>query len=361
MTQDDRAFLFDYLRTPSPTGQEVNGQKLWRERISPFADELRSDSYGNCWATLKGTNDHDGPTVMIEAHADEIGFMIQYIDDDGFIYISPAGGSDATITRAKRITFFGKHGPVHGVIGSTAIHLRKDDAGSEKVPKWHEVFVDIGATSKDDVLQRGLHIGCYAVYHEGGPLELTEGKITGRAIDNRISGFLLTKVFEQLKDNRPAATVVALNSVQEEVGGYGARMAAYEISPDIALVFDVTHATDTPGIDQKKFGAVKLGAGPAVTHGTANHPLLVKRLIDLADKNELPLQHESASRYTGTDTDDIFITKSGIPSVLLSIPLRYMHSPVEMMDEKDFENTLRLTLEFLRSFQPGERVRIDLT
>ncbi len=348
-----QAFLTELLNTPSPTGQEMAGQRKWASYIENFADSLECDAYGNTWATLNGRVE-DGLKIMLEAHADEIGFMINYISDEGFLSIVPVGGSDAAITRGKRVIFYGDDGAeVKGVIANTAIHLRKD-LGSEKAPKWSEVFVDIGAKDKKAVEARGLRVGHFGVY-DYEPLELSENRLTSRAIDNRISGYILARVFENLKQGeQPQVSTYVVNAIQEEIGGHGATMVSYRLFPDVAICFDVTHATDTPGIDKKKHGEVKLGKGPTVTHGTANHPLLVQRIVDIAKREQIPLQHEASSRYTGTDTDSIYTAKTGIPSALISIPLRYMHSPVEIVDLEDVENTIKLVTALILDLKPDE-------
>ncbi len=352
LSDDDRTFLFDLLRTPSPTGWEAPGQRLWAARARAHADRLDSDAYGNAWATQKGK----GPTVLLEAHADEIGFAIKYVTDEGFLRLDRIGGSDHAIARARRLVFLGDDGPVPGIIGNTAIHIRDRSNGDEKVPKVEELFVDVGASSREEVAALGLRVGHPAVYTDAAHL-LTESRIAGRALDNRLGGFVLTQVLAQLAKKKAKATVVALNAVQEEIGGNGARMAAYAIEPDVAVVLDVTHATDTPGIEKAKHGAVELGKGPTVTHGTVNHPAVVARLIEVAEAEGIPLQHESSSRYSGTDTDVIFTSRRGIPSALVSIPLRYMHSTVETVDVADVEATARLLAAFARSVRADDTFR----
>ena len=355
MTDADRAFLFDLLRTPSPTGFEAPGQRVWAARASTLADRVESDSYGNVWATRPGSSKR-APTVLLEAHADEIGFAVKYITDEGFLRVDRIGGSDQAIARGRRIVILGADGPVAGIIGNTAIHLRdlKDD---EKAPKLEELFIDIGASSKDEVAARGVRVGHPAVYADG-PETLTETRVTGRALDNRLGGFVLTQVLAALDaGNKHTATVTALNSVQEELGGNGARMAAYHLEPDVAVVLDVTHATDSPGIEKAKHGEVLLGGGPSVTHGTVNHPAVVERLVEVADAEGIALQHESSSRYSGTDTDVIFTSRAGIPSALVSIPMRYMHSTVETVDLADVEATVALLTAFVRSVRADDVFR----
>ena len=357
LSDDDRQFLFDLLRTPSPTGFEAPGQRLWAARAAGRSDRVESDAYGSAWATRDGKK--GAPTVLLEAHADEIGFAIKYVTDEGYLRVDRIGGSDHAIARARRVVFLGSNGPVPGILGNTAIHLRdrKDD---EKVPKVEELFVDVGASSKEDVAALGLRVGHPAVYADAVEM-LTETRVTGRALDNRLGGFVLTRVLAELADGKKhTATVTALNAVQEEIGGNGARMAAYAIQPDVAVVLDVTHATDSPGIEKAKHGEVTLGGGPSVTHGTVNHPAVVERLIEVADAEGIPLQHESSSRYSGTDTDVIFTTRRGIPSALVSIPMRYMHSTVETVDLGDVEHTVRLLTAFARSVRADDAFRTEI-
>ncbi|NNF58583.1 MAG: M42 family metallopeptidase [Rhodothermaceae bacterium] len=352
MTDAARAFLFDLLRTPSPTGFETPGQRVWAQYVQPHADRVESDAYGNIWATLNGA-DAEGPRLMLEAHADEIGLMVKYVTDEGFIHVDRIGGTDHAIARGKRVTILGSEGPVLGVVGNTAIHLR-DRSGEEKAPKLEELFVDIGAASKDEVAERGVRVGHPAIYAEAVE-QLTEKRLIGRALDNRLGGFVIAQVLKNLAGgDRPVATVHAVNAVQEEIGGNGARMVAYRLEPTLALVLDVTHATDSPGIEKAKHGAVTLGGGPSVTHGTVNHPRMVERLIEVAEAEDIPLQHEASSRFSGTDTDVIFTTKRGVPSALVSVPMRYMHSTVETVDLDDVERTIRLMTAFARSVRADD-------
>jgi putative aminopeptidase FrvX len=351
----DRDFLFDLLCTPSPTGFETHGQKKWAGFVRGFSDSVESDAYGNVWATLDGTG---GPRLMLEAHADEIGFVVKYITDEGYLHIDRIGGSDAAIARGKRVKITGSRGVVLGVIGNTAIHLRERDK-EEKAPKLEELFIDIGASSRDEVTERGIRVGHPAVYAEQVE-ELTESRLIGRALDNRLGGFVVAQAMKRLAEERPVATIVGLNAVQEEIGGNGARMATYRIEPDVALVLDVTHATDSPGISKPKHGEVKLGQGPTVTHGTVNHPKVVERLIEVAEAEGIPLQHEASSRHSGTDTDVIFVTRAGIPSGLISIPMRYMHSTVEMVDTADIDAAIRLMTAFARSIRADDAFRADV-
>jgi endoglucanase len=356
MTPDAQSFLFDLLDTPSPTGFEARGQRVWAEYVRSHADAVDSDAYGTAWATLDGTAT-DAPRVLLDAHVDEIGFMVRHVTDEGILYVNRIGGSDRAIARGLRVRILGDEGPVTGVVGNTAIHIR--DTKNEKVPKVHELFIDIGASSKEAVHERGVRVGHPMVF-DVGPTTLTDSRITARAIDNRLGGFIIAQALAQLAERRPAWEVVAANSVQEEIGGHGAKMVTHRLAPDAAIAFDVTHATDSPGISSAKHGDVQLGGGPTVTHGTSNHPHLVERVTEVAAAEDIPLQHEPSSRRTGTDTDSIFKTRSGVPSVLLSVPLRYMHSPVEVVDVTDVDHCVQLYAALVRSFEADEAFSVQL-
>ncbi|MEI8038879.1 MAG: M42 family metallopeptidase [Verrucomicrobiota bacterium] len=347
MNHDDREFLFRLLETPSPTGFEMPGQQVWAEWIGKHAQTVACDAYGSTWATLPGKS---AKTIMLESHADEIGYMIKHIDERGFLRLDRVGGSDAATARGRRLTILGDQGPVSGIIGNTAIHLRRDDHGTEKAPAVHDLWVDVGASNPAEVAKLGIRVGHPAVYQDG-PLELANQRLVGRALDNRIGGYIIAQVMKRLAAGKakPPFTLVCLNAIQEEIGGHGAVMAAYRLKPDVCVCLDVTHATDTPGLDAAKHGSVKLGGGPSLTHGTANHPLVVKRLIELATAARIPIQHEASSRFTGTDTDKIFHSRQGIPSALVSLPLRCMHSVVETAHLDDIAHTIDLLTAFVLS------------
>lgn len=343
----NRKTLLDILATPSPSGWEKAGQSMWMDMVRKVSDRVKTDAYGNAWAELEGTS-KSAPRVMLEAHSDEIGFIVRHVDEKGFLSIGPIGGSDKTLAAARRITIFGAKGLVPGIIGNTAIHLR--DTEKDKVPDWKDHFVDIGARSAEDVGKLGIRVGNPAIF-DSASTEFQGDNIVGRALDNRIGGFILALILGRLHamKKRPQATTLAVNCVQEEIGSHGAKMAAHRLAPSIAIIFDVTHATDTPGIQAKEHGLVGLGKGPALSHGAANHPLVVERLIAVAAKEKIPLQHEAISRSTRTDADVIYTSLDGIPCALISIPLRYMHSPVEMVSMKDVEAAARLAAGFIAS------------
>lgn len=360
MKKHAEAFLFDYLSTPSPTGFEAPGQRKWLQYVKQFADSVESDTYGTAWGTLKGTAGN-GPVVMLEAHADEIGYIIKFITKEGFLHIDRIGGSDTATARGRRLDIMGDKGIVRGVIGNTAIHLRRDSLHDERAPKIHELYVDVGAGSAAEVAKMGIRVGHPAVYTDTCEM-IGKNLLVGRALDNRLGGFVIARVLEELAGakKRPAATVHVVNAVQEEIGGNGAMMVAHRLFPDIAIVLDVCHATDTPGIPKEVHGDTKLGGGPSVTHGTCNHPEVVKRLMETADKAKIPLQHESSSRYSGTDTDKIFHTRDGIASGLVSFPLRYMHSVIETVHLDDVNRTIELLTAFISGLKPGERFKVKL-
>lgn len=352
MKTEDREFLAQLLETPSPTGFEMPGQKVWADWIRRHATSVDCDAYGSTWASLPGKSEN---IVMLAAHADEIGYMIKHIDDRGFLRLDRVGGSDAATARGRRLTILGDKGPVPGIIGNTAIHLRRDEQGGEKAPAVHDLWVDVGASNASEVSKLGIRVGHPAVYQDG-LMELSNKRIVSRALDNRIGGYIIAQVMKRIAGNKkkPALTLVCLNAIQEEIGGHGAIMATYRLKPSLCVCLDVTHATDTPGLDAAKHGSVKLGYGPSLTHGTANHPLVVKRLMEVAATSKIPLQHEASSRFTGTDTDKIFHSREGVPSALVSLPLRCMHSVVETAHLDDINHTISLLTDFVLSLKDKE-------
>lgn len=351
-----KKFLEQLLITPSPTGFESAGQKVWKDYVNAFADDVEADAYGSAFAKLNTS--FDVVTVMIEAHCDEIGMIVQHITDDGYIFINKLGGSDSTIARAKRVNIHSRKGIVSGVTGNTAIHLQEKKNGGGTQPAWKDIYVDIGANSKDEALKL-VQVGDPITYADEYEF-LSEQILSGRGIDNRIGGFMIAEVLRKINKRRDElnVNVVALNSVQEEVGGFGARMMSYRIEPDLALVTDVTHATDTPGIDHKEHGLVKLGQGPSIQHGGANHPKIVEYLENVSTERGIDIQHEATSVRTGTDTDSIFYQKTGIPSALISLPLRYMHSPVETASIDDIQALIDLMTESILSLKPDQTFHV---
>lgn len=356
MDANSQEFLEELLATPSPTGYEKEGVKVWKKYVSAFSDEIVIDAYGSCAAKLNTSG--DVATVLLEAHCDEIGMVVQHITEQGFVYINKLGGSDSTIARAKKVFIHNKKGTVTGVTGNTAIHLQTTKNGGGKEPAWKEIYVDIGVNSKEEALEL-VQIGDPITYATDSEF-LNDDILTGRALDNRIGGFIIAEALKRIKNrqNELKVNVIALNSIQEEVGGFGARMMSYRFMPDVALVTDVTHATDTPGIDQKEHGTVLLGKGPTLQHGGANHPKVVEFLEGVCAKAKIEVQHEATSIRTGTDTDSIFFQQTGIPSALISLPLRYMHSPVEVCSMQDVEKLITIMTEAVLAMNPDQNFSV---
>lgn len=348
----EREFLEQLLITPSPTGFESAGQEVWANYVKEFTDEVQTDAYGSAAAKLNTS--FDVITVMLEAHADEIGMIVRHITDDGFVHVSKLGGSDPTIARAKRVSIHNKKGVVSGVVGNTAIHLQDKRNGEGNQPKWKELYIDIGVSNKDEALEL-IQIGDPITFSDDFEY-LNDDILSGRALDNRIGGFMIAQVLKNLAENRGDlnVNVIALNSVQEEVGGFGARMMSYRLEPDMAYVTDVTHATDTPGIEHAQHGLVKLRKGPVVQHGGANHSNIVAFIEETAENAGIDIQHDAVSVRSGTDTDSIFYQKTGIPSALISLPLRYMHSPIETASVQDINELIRLMTESVLALKPDQ-------
>lgn len=356
MREASYQFLKRLLETPSPSGFETSGQRVWKEYVGQFADEVYSDAYGNCFAVV---NPNGSPKVLLAGHSDEIGFMVQYINDEGFIYFQSIGGSDPALARGQRVIIHGKEGPVPGVIGQLAVHMQ-DPEDRKKVPEFHKMFIDIGATSKADALKK-VRVG-NAITYNYGVVELGNGRIAARGCDNRIGTFAAAEGLRRAAENRDQlkACVIAASTIQEENGLYGATMAGYRIHPDVALVVDVTHATDIPLCTKSKQGDVRLGAGPVISWGSSNHPVVNARLEELAEKEKIQIQYEANPRYTGTDADAIFRQKGGIPTVSLGLPNRYMHSPVEVIELEDLDELGSLMGAFALDLKPGEKFEVKI-
>jgi len=349
-------FLKSLVNTPSPVGHETRGQRVWLDYVSTFADETFSDAYGNCVAVL---NKGGSPRIMLAGHADEIAMSVNYIDDNGYIYVRRMGGIDAAITKAQRVTIHSQRGPVRGVVGNVAIHLTARE-GDPKPPKIHDLFIDIGVSKKADA-EKLVRVGDPITLVDEFEL-LRNGLAIARAFDNRIGTWSVAEALRLLAESgaKLKAEICAVSNVQEEVGLLGARQIAYSLKPDIALVVDVTHATDYPTVSKAQHGDVKIGAGPTITHGGCNHPEVVKRIEQVAKAKKIPLQHEAISSTSGTDTDAIFWTRGGIASALISLPNRYMHSPVELVSLKDLEQIPQLLAGFTLSVKRGEKFKVKI-
>jgi len=350
LTDEDRKFFEAYINNASPTGFEAEGQKLWLNYIKPAIDKHEVDNYGTVYGVINPTAKFK---VAIEAHADEISWFVSYITGEGLIYVKRNGGSDHQIAPSKKVWIHTRDGKkVPAVFGWPAIHTRKD--GKEQHPEVKNIFLDLGCTSKKEVEALGVHVGCVITYQDEF-FVLNDRYFGGRALDNRAGGFIIAKVARLLKENNkklPFALYI-VNSVQEEVGLRGAEMVAHTIHPDCAIITDVCHDTTTPMIDKITEGDFASGRGPVLTVGPAVHNKLLDFIISTAKEKKLPYQIDAASRSTGTDTDAFAYTKGGIPSALISLPLRYMHTTVELVSIDDLENVVKLIYESLLKLNPN--------
>jgi len=356
MREASLKFLETLVNTPSPSGNEARGQRVWLDYVAPFADETFTDAYGNAVAVI---NKGGSPRLMIAAHADEIAMTVNFIDEHGFIYVRKVGGVDAAITKAQRVVIHSQAGPVKGVVGNVAPHLTKSD-GERKVPKMEDLFIDIGVTTKPEA-EKLIRIGDPITLADQFEL-LRNDLAVARAFDNRIGTFAVAETARLLRESKAPlkAEILVVSNIMEEVGLLGSRQIAYSLKPDLALVVDVTHATDYPTVSQQQHGDIRIGKGPALTHGGCNHAAIVTRLESVAKAQKIKLQHEAMSNSSGTDADAIFWTRGGIPSALISLPNRYMHSPVELVSLKDLEQIPRLIVAFAQSLKSGEQFKVKI-
>lgn len=353
LNQESLAFLERYLNNTSPTGYESNGQKLWMDYLRPYVDTFFTDTYG----TAVGVINPDAKyKVVIEGHADEISWYVNYITDDGFIYVIRNGGSDQMIAPSKRVDIHTKKGIVKGVFGWPAIHTRNRAVGKpEETPKIENIFIDCGCSTKAEVEALGVHVGCVITYPDEFII-LNDNKFVCRAIDNRMGGFMIAEVARLLKENGKTLDfgLYVVNSVQEEVGLRGAEMITQTIKPNVAIVTDVCHDSNTPMIDKKIEGDLKIGHGPVVGYAPAIQNNLRELITDTAEAMEIPFQRNALSRVTGTDTDAFAYSNGGVASALISLPLRYMHTTVEMVHRDDVEHTIKLIYETLLRIENNE-------
>lgn len=347
-------FLKRYINNPSPVGAESGGQKIWLEYIKKYVDTTFTDPYGTAVGVI---NPDKKFKVVIEAHADEISWFVNYINNDGFIYLKRNGGVDHQIAPSQRVIIHGRKGHVKAVFGWPAIHTRSGKDEKDYQPKVEGLFLDCGARSKAEVEELGIRVGCIVTYVDGFD-EMAYNHFIGRAFDNRIGGFMISQVARLLKENKKALpfSLYVVNAVQEEIGLRGALMIARRIKPDVAIVTDVTHDTGTPMINKKIQGECSCGKGPALTYGPAVHNKLLSFIEKVAEKNKIKVQLLAVSTSTGTDTDSFAYANDGCPSALISIPLRYMHTTVEMLHRDDVENTIRLMYETLLALTPRTKL-----
>ena len=350
MNDASRRFLEILLDTPGPSGFETGPARVWRAEAGGFADRVGADVGGNSLATI---NPDASPRIMFAGHIDEIGLMVVHIDDDGYIHFEPIGGWDHQVFVGQRVVLLGRGGPVAGVIGKPAIHVQEKE-DREKISKASDLWIDIGAANRADA-EAQLRVG------DAGVLAsivqgLPNGRIVSRSLDNRIGAFVVLEALRLLAADRPTASVTAVATTQEEIAyatGGGARTTAVGLDAQVAVVVDVTHATDYPGADKKRHGDVKLGGGVVLSRGSAINPVVFERLAAAADREGIPYSIQAAPKATGTDADAIYTALRGIATGLVSVPNRYMHSPNEMVAVEDLDRASRLLAAFARSVEPG--------
>lgn len=346
-------FFERYINNAAPTGFEQEGQKMWLDYIKPYIDDYWVDTYGSVVGIINPEAEYK---VVIEAHADEISWFVNYITSDGLIYVRRNGGSDHMIAPSKRVNIHTDKGTVKAVFGWPAIHTRTP--GKEETPSLKNIFLDCGCTSKEEVEKLGVHVGAVVTF-EDEFMTLNDRYFVGRALDNRAGGFMIAEVARLLKEqkvNLPFGLYIT-NSVQEEIGLRGAEMIAERIQPDVAIVTDVTHDTQTPMINKIEQGDLACGKGPVVTYGPAVQNNLLRTIIAAAEEDKIPFQRAAASRSTGTDTDAFAYSNMGVASALISLPLRYMHTTVEMVHKEDVENVIRLILASLKRIENRQDFR----
>ncbi|WP_462248078.1 M42 family metallopeptidase [Ekhidna sp.] len=349
MDQKSRDFLFKYLNNAAPTGFEMEGQKIWLDYIKPYVDDYVVDTYGSVYGVV---NPEAKYKVVIEAHADEISWFVNYITDKGYIYVVRNGGSDHQIAPSMRVNLHTKKGVVKGVFGWPAIHVRKE---KEDSPTLKNICIDVGAESKEEVEKMGIHVGTVATFQDE-LFEMNNKYFVGRALDNRAGGFMIAEVVRRISENKVKLPfgLYVVNSVQEEIGLRGAEMISRRIKPDVAIVTDVTHDTQSPMYDKIASGDMTAGKGPAVTYGPAVQNNLRDMILDVAEKNKIPYQRMAASRTTGTDTDAFAYSDIGVASALISLPLKYMHTTVETVHKDDVENVIKLIYESVTQIKDGQ-------
>ncbi|MFI1771515.1 M42 family metallopeptidase [Thalassobellus citreus] len=343
-------FLEKYLNNAAPTGYEWDGQKLWMDYLKPYVDEFITDTYGSAVGVI---NPEAKYKVVIEGHADEISWYVNYISDNGLIYVIRNGGSDHQIAPSKIVNIHTKNGFVKGVFGWPAIHTRSRT--NEQAPKPDNITIDVGAKDKEEVEKMGVHVGCVITYPDEFHI-LNGNKFVCRALDNRMGGFMIAEVARLLKENKKELPfgLYITNAVQEEIGLRGAEMITQTIKPNVAIVTDVTHDTSTPMIEKKVQGDLEIGKGPVVAYAPAVQQKLRDLITETAEAKEIPFQRSALSRATGTDTDAFAYSNGGVASALISLPLRYMHTTVEMVHKDDVENVIKLIYETLLNIKDGE-------
>jgi len=343
---DNLGFLERLLDASAPSGFEVRAARVWRTEAEGFADRVWADVSGNSIASVGGDS---RPRVMMAGHVDEIGLQITHVDDEGFLYVDEIGGWDPQVLVGQRVRILARDGDIHGVVGKKPIHLLRPDERSKAV-KTRDLWVDLGAESRDEVAELGVRVGDPVVV-DAGMVRLAGDRIASRAIDNRIGAYVVLEALRLLSEDPPVATAFAVATVQEEIGyqGGGARTSAWALEPDVGLVVDVTFSTDVPDVPKKELGEHKVGGGPVLSRGSAAHPMVFERLVEVAEQEGIEHSIQASPRATRTDADGIHLTRAGVPTGLVSVPNRYMHSPNEVVSVSDLDATARLLAAFIRS------------
>jgi len=353
MEKQSLEFLKKLCETPSPAGFESRAVEVFLEYLAPHADECFTDAYGSGVAVL---NPAGSPRVYVAGHADEIGFIINHIDENGFASFNQLGGWDLVIVPGRRVRIFTQDGrTVAGVIGSTAVHLKEAD-DRKKVLDMHKLFIDIGAENAEEA-KKHISVGDVAVM-DYSFLELMNSRVVSKALDNKIGCWCAAEVLRSFAETSEkfGSCIIAAANCMEEIGGHGANMLAQSQKPDCAVVYDVTHSTDTPGLEKTKVGDVRIGGGPVISMGSANNLAIVRKFVAAANKLNMKFQTEINAARTGTDADSVFRANGGIPTIVISPAQRYMHTPVEMISTRDLDDIVRLTVEFAGSLRPGEKI-----
>jgi endoglucanase len=343
MHEDSLSFLRELMSVSCPSGFEQPGQRVMRERMKNYADRVQTDVHGSVMGVL---NEDAKLRVMLAGHVDEIGFMVQHIDEKGFLSVGTIGGNDQTMCAGKRVIVHGPKGPVLGVFGKKAIHLMKPDE-RDKAMKLRDLWIDIGATDKEDA-ESVVEIGDPITYTYGFE-EMRNGMVVGRGFDDRAGAFVVAETLRLLSEQRDAlkVAVFGVSTVQEEIGLRGARTSAFGVDPDVGIAIDVEFASDHPNANEKEIGTVHLGKGPVVTKGANVNPEVLRRLRQASENGDVPIQLVGVGGATGTDANAIQVTRSGVAAGLLGVPNRYMHTPVEMVHLDDLENCARLLARFI--------------
>ena len=348
MIEKDFNFLKCLVETPSPSGYEQPAQRVIKQQLTAVADAIHTDVMGNLIACLNGQG---GPKVMLAGHCDEIGFMVQFVDDRGFIYFGAIGGVDPHLAPGQRVSIHTKNGEVPGVIGKKAIHLIEPKE-REKVINLKKQFIDIGCTSREEA-EALIRIGDPVTFAVGVQ-KLQNDRVTSRAFDDKMGAFIVTEVMKNVKKRgKIDAELYAVSTVQEEIGLRGAATSSYGVNPDVGIVVEVTHATDYPDVEQSSIGRVELGKGPVIARGANINPVLFDLMVDTAAAENIPIQIIGVPRATGTDANVMQLSRSGVATALLAIPLRYMHTPVEILSLGDLELAIDLLTAVLSRVEKG--------